>query len=66
VERHAYEMNLLPVVEKFQLGVIPYLLAAGFLTGKYSSQQEREKAKRGAFVQHNLYSHTRGLSPGSS
>jgi aryl-alcohol dehydrogenase-like predicted oxidoreductase len=28
-------MNLLPVVEKYQLGVIPYLLAADFLTGKY-------------------------------
>ena len=55
VERHEFETDLLPVVEKYQLGVIPYFsLAAGFLTGKYRSQQDAEKAKRGAMVQKYL------------
>ena len=55
VERHQFETDLLPVVEKYQLGVIPYFsLAAGFLTGKYRSQQDAEKAKRGAIVQKYL------------
>jgi aryl-alcohol dehydrogenase-like predicted oxidoreductase len=55
VERPAYETDLLPVVEKYQLGVIPYFsLAAGFLTGKYRSQQDAEKTKRGAMVQKYL------------
>jgi aryl-alcohol dehydrogenase-like predicted oxidoreductase len=55
VERHQFETDLLPVVEKYQLGVIPYFsLAAGFLTGKYRSQQDAEKAKRGAMVQEYL------------
>ena len=55
VERHGFETDLLPVVEKYQLGVIPYFsLAAGFLTGKYRSQQDAEKAKRGAMVQKYL------------
>jgi aryl-alcohol dehydrogenase-like predicted oxidoreductase len=55
VERHEFETDLLPVVEKYQLGVIPYFsLAAGFLTGKYRSQQDAEKAKRGAIVQKYL------------
>ena len=55
VERHDYESDLLPVVKKYQVGVIPYFsLAAGFLTGKYSSQQDTEKAARGAMVQKYL------------
>ena len=55
VERHEFETDLLPVVEKYQLGVIPYFsLAAGFLTGKYRSQQDTEKAKRGPMVQKYL------------
>ena len=55
VERHEFETDLLPVVEKYQLGVIPYFsLAAGFLTGKYRSQQDAEKAKRVAMVQKYL------------
>jgi len=55
VERHDYETDLLPVVEKYHLGVIPYFsLAAGFLTGKYRSQQDVEKAARGAMVQKYL------------
>jgi len=51
VERTEFETDLLPVVEKYQLGVIPYFsLAAGFLTGKYRSQQDTEKAARGGMV----------------
>jgi aryl-alcohol dehydrogenase-like predicted oxidoreductase len=55
VEREGYETDLLPVVEQHQLGVIPYFsLAAGFLTGKYRSQQDTEKAARGAMVKKYL------------
>jgi aryl-alcohol dehydrogenase-like predicted oxidoreductase len=55
VEREQYETDLLPVVKKYQVGVIPYFsLAAGFLTGKYRSQQDTEKAARGALVQKYL------------
>jgi aryl-alcohol dehydrogenase-like predicted oxidoreductase len=55
VEREAYESDLLPVVEKYQVGVIPYFsLAAGFLTGKYRSKQDTEQAARGAMVQKYL------------
>jgi aryl-alcohol dehydrogenase-like predicted oxidoreductase len=55
VERQPYETELLPVVTKYQLGVIPYFsLAAGFLTGKYRNQHDAEKAKRGAMVQKYL------------
>jgi aryl-alcohol dehydrogenase-like predicted oxidoreductase len=55
VERHNYESDLLPVVEKYEMGVIPYFsLAAGFLTGKYRSQRDTEKAARGAMVQKYL------------
>jgi aryl-alcohol dehydrogenase-like predicted oxidoreductase len=55
VERHEFETDLVPVVEKYHLGVIPYFsLAAGFLTGKYRSQQDAEQAKRGPMVQKYL------------
>ena len=55
VERPVYETELLPVVEKYHLGVTPYFsLAAGFLTGKYRSQQDAEKAARGGMVQRYL------------
>jgi aryl-alcohol dehydrogenase-like predicted oxidoreductase len=51
VERPAYETDLLPVVLKYHLGTTPYFsLAAGFLTGKYRSQQDAAKAARGAVV----------------
>ncbi len=37
VERSAFESDLLPVVEAYDIGVIPYFsLAAGFLTGQVS------------------------------
>ncbi|MGA8743759.1 MAG: aldo/keto reductase [Terracidiphilus sp.] len=55
VEREQFETDLLPVVRKYQLGVIPYFsLAAGFLSGKYRSKQDTEKAARGAAVQKYL------------
>ena len=55
VERQDYDSDLLPVVEKYQLGVIPYFsLAAGFLTGKYRSKQDTEQAARGSMVQKYL------------
>ena len=55
VERPDFESDLLPVVEKYGLGVIPYFsLAAGFLTGKYRSKQDTEKAAREAMVQKYL------------
>ena len=55
VEREPFETDLLPVVEKYRLGVIPYFsLAAGFLSGKYRGKQDAEKAARGAMVQKYL------------
>jgi aryl-alcohol dehydrogenase-like predicted oxidoreductase len=55
VERPTYETDLLPVVEKYHLGVTPYFsLAAGFLTGKYRSPQDAAKAARGSMVQKYL------------
>jgi aryl-alcohol dehydrogenase-like predicted oxidoreductase len=55
VEREKFESDLLPVVQKYQLGVIPYFsLAAGFLSGKYRSKQDADKAARGAMVQKYL------------
>jgi aryl-alcohol dehydrogenase-like predicted oxidoreductase len=48
VERHTFESDLLPVVQKYQLGVIPYFsLAAGFLTGKYLRDTETQSARAG-------------------
>jgi aryl-alcohol dehydrogenase-like predicted oxidoreductase len=55
VERPAFETDLLPVIEKYHLGVTPYFsLAAGFLTGKYRSKQDAAHAARGAMVQKYL------------
>jgi aryl-alcohol dehydrogenase-like predicted oxidoreductase len=79
MERSAFETELLPVVEKYQIGVIPYYsLAAGFLTGKYRSQKDADKAARGATVQKYLngrgfgvvaaldeVAHARGSTPAS-
>lgn len=50
-DREDYEKNLEPTVTKHHLGVIPYFsLAAGFLTGKYKTKSEAEKAARGGMV----------------
>jgi aryl-alcohol dehydrogenase-like predicted oxidoreductase len=55
VERSAFESDLLPVVEEYSLGVIPYFsLAAGFLTGKYRSKQDAAGKARGQMVEKYL------------
>jgi len=49
--REAYETTLEPLAEQEKLGVIPYYsLAAGFLTGKYRSQDDLSKSPRGQGV----------------
>lgn len=51
VHRGEYEIDLLPVVQKYGLGVIPYFsLAAGFLTGKYRRGTDTSHAARGQMV----------------
>jgi len=46
VERQKFESDLLPVVEKYQIGVIPYFsLAAGFLSGKYRRGEQAKSAR---------------------
>jgi aryl-alcohol dehydrogenase-like predicted oxidoreductase len=51
VAREDFETNLLPVVQKHTLGVIPYYsLAAGFLTGKYRSKEDANGKARGGTV----------------
>lgn len=50
-DREDYEKNLEPAVVKHGLGVIPYFsLASGFLTGKYRSKAETEKAARAGML----------------
>jgi len=52
LERQPFESDLLPVVEKYQLGVIPYFsLAAGFLTGKYRRGASASQAARSGMVE---------------
>ena len=51
LERAEYENELLPVVEEFGIGVVPYFaLAAGFLTGKYRAAADVEGKARGKMV----------------
>ena len=48
VHREAFERDLAPVAERFNLGVVPYYaLASGFLTGKYRTQDDLAGAARG-------------------
>jgi aryl-alcohol dehydrogenase-like predicted oxidoreductase len=55
VERLPFESDLLPVVEKYGIGVIPYFsLAAGFLSGKYRSAEDASQAARGGMVKKYL------------
>jgi aryl-alcohol dehydrogenase-like predicted oxidoreductase len=55
MQRQTFESDLLPVVQKYGLGVIPYFsLAAGFLTGKYRRDQDVSGAARGGMVQKYL------------
>jgi aryl-alcohol dehydrogenase-like predicted oxidoreductase len=54
-EREAYETTLEPLALQEQLGVIPYYsLAAGFLTGKYRSEDDLKKSQRGKGVKKYL------------
>lgn len=58
VERASFESDLLPVVQKYQIGVIPYFsLAAGFLTGKYRHSDDAKGSARGGMVQKYLNAH---------
>lgn len=48
VVREPYESDLAPVVDEFDLAVVPYFsLASGFLTGKYRSEADFEGKARG-------------------
>ena len=61
VARADYEDKLEPVVQEFGIGCIPYFsLAAGFLTGKYRSQQDVEGKARAAQV--GKYANQRGFA----
>lgn len=52
VERENFEKNVLPVVKKFGIGIIPYSpLGRGFLTGKYRRGQPLPDSKRLGSVQ---------------
>lgn len=61
LERKAFETDLLPVVEKYGLGVIPYFsLASGFLTGKYGRGANGSPSARAGFVE--KYKNERGYA----
>ncbi|MBX0292951.1 aldo/keto reductase [Hymenobacter sp. HSC-4F20] len=50
-DRSEFEQELLPLVQEYQMGVIPYYgLAAGFLTGKYRTEADLQKSARGGGV----------------
>jgi aryl-alcohol dehydrogenase-like predicted oxidoreductase len=54
-EREAFETTLEPLALQGKLGVIPYYsLAAGFLTGKYRSEDDLKKSQRGKGVKKYL------------
>jgi aryl-alcohol dehydrogenase-like predicted oxidoreductase len=59
-DRLAYETDLEPVCQKYDLGVICYFsLASGFLSGKYRSEADLAKSQRGPMVK--KYLNARGL-----
>jgi aryl-alcohol dehydrogenase-like predicted oxidoreductase len=78
VERENFEKNVLPVVKKYGLAVIPYSpLGRGFLTGKYRRGQPLPESKRRSSVEKFLtdknfdlldrleaLGHARGKTPG--
>lgn len=48
LERTKFETEYAPIAEKYNLSVMPYWsLAAGFLTGKYRSEEDLNKSVRG-------------------
>ncbi len=56
VDREEFEKNVLPQVNKYHLGVIPYSpLAAGFLTGKYRKGQPLPVSARASSVQERYF-----------
>jgi aryl-alcohol dehydrogenase-like predicted oxidoreductase len=60
MERKEFEGELLPVVERWGLGCVPYYaLAAGFLTGKYRSAADVEGKARAGVV--GRYANERGF-----
>ena len=61
MERTKYESQYKPLVEKYDLSVMPYSsLASGFLTGKYRSKADLGKSVRGEGLKH--YLDDKGLS----
>lgn len=55
LEREGFEKNYAPLVEQFDLSVFPYWsLAAGFLTGKYRTEEDLTKSARGEGVRKYL------------
>lgn len=59
-DRQPYEKDYEPIAEKYQLGVMTYYsLASGFLTGKYHSEADLNKSKRGDSLK--KYLNDRGL-----
>ena len=51
VEREKFETEYAPLVEKFGLSAFPYWsLAAGFLTGKYRTEEDFETTARGGGI----------------
>lgn len=59
--RQNYEQDLLPVVQANNLSVISYFsLASGFLTGKYRTEADFSKSKRGGSM--GKYLNERGLA----
>lgn len=59
-DRESYEKELEPVCQENNLGVISYFsLASGFLTGKYRSEADLSKSKRGQGI--SKYLNDRGF-----
>lgn len=58
--RAGFEKELQPICEQYGLSVLPYYaLASGFLTGKYRSEADLDKSKRGAGIK--KYLNKRGM-----
>ncbi len=56
VDREDFERDVLPVVLKYGMGVIPYSpLAAGFLTGKYRKNKELPGSVRASTIQQRYF-----------
>ncbi len=54
-QRQGFEQNYAPICKEYGLGVISYFaLASGFLTGKYRSEEDLSKSRRGKMVQKYL------------